>query len=73
MYGSVAFDIFCLVIVTLTFGLFLALLHYEVLKKKSALWLANRYFHTHEFYKEVQRSKRISKIRVWHNPDVTTR
>ncbi len=25
----------------------------------------------HEFYKEVQRSKRISKIRVWHNPDVT--
>lgn len=27
----------------------------------------------HEFYKEVQRSKRISKIRVWHNPDVTTR
>ncbi len=27
----------------------------------------------HEFYKEVQRSKRISKIRAWHNPDVTTR
>ncbi|MGA9408703.1 MAG: class I SAM-dependent methyltransferase, partial [Bacteroidota bacterium] len=24
----------------------------------------------HEFYKEVQRSKRISKIRAWHNPDV---
>jgi hypothetical protein len=27
----------------------------------------------HEFYKEVQRSKRISKIRVWHNQAVTTR
>ena len=30
-------------------------------------------FGMHEFYKEVQRSKRISKIRAWHNPDVTTR
>jgi len=50
MFGSVAFEIFCLVIVTLTFGLFLALLHYEVLKKKSALWLANRYFHTLKYF-----------------------
>jgi len=27
----------------------------------------------HEFYKEVQRSKRISKLRAWHNPEVTIR
>ncbi|MBI3232329.1 MAG: hypothetical protein HYZ51_04605 [Candidatus Doudnabacteria bacterium] len=49
------------------------LLEYEI--NFDLTWLSKKELEIlfHEFYKEVQRSKRISKIRAWHNTDVTPR